>query len=183
MSAQVIEMPVASKEPGSLEHLRARFDASRSTAAELDQALKEKRVAYDLQKEEIEQRWLAENSELISASYEADVAAEDAESDLRKAILVEFEKDPNNKQVAPSLKLSVQVRSEPTITDKDKMTAWAIAHPDFMINEPDLKAIKDAAKNDSLRKTLKMEEFIEIKKKPVAVIGSLDGQPSQDPES
>src|SRR5262249_28907397 len=103
----------------------------------------------------------------------AALVARQAEADLRKAILDAYALDPTIKQVAPHLSLSVRALQEVVITDEEKMREWAEAHPDFMIFEPDLTAVKDLAEIEKMRKTMKMEDFIEIREKPVACIGKL----------
>src|SRR5262249_39913243 len=171
----VVVTPKETSEPQSFEELRRRYDQAVVTSASLIAAITEKRAPYDEQIAAIEARWALENAELLNEEDQAALAARQAEGDLAKAILAAYALDPTCKQVAPHLLLSIQARKEVVITDEEKLRAWAEAHPDFMVHEPDEKAIKDAAKNESIRKTLKMEDFIEVREKPVAVIGKLNG--------
>src|SRR5262249_20673023 len=172
----VVVTPKENSEPQSFEELRRRYDQAVVTSASLIAAITEKRAPYDEQIAAIEARWALENAELLNEEDQAALAARQAEVDLPKAILADYALDPTCKQVAPHLLLSIQARKEVVITDEEKMHEWAKAHPDFIIIEPDMKAIKDAAKNENLRKTLKMEDFIEIREKPVACIGRLTAE-------
>src|SRR5262245_8078519 len=133
-------------EPESFEELRSIYDAAVASAAVLRDAMIARRAPYDEQIAAIEARWALENSELIKEEQAQSSLAELTEQELRNAILAAYKLDPTNKQVAPHLALSIQARKEVLITDSDKMQRWAEAHPDFLIHEPNLKAIKDAAK-------------------------------------
>lgn len=161
------------REPESFEELRQQFDNAVESAASLRTAMTELRAPYDEEIERIEARWMLENSELVKEEEAQTQLARKLEADLRKAILAAYELDKTNKQIAPHLGLSVQARKELVITNEEAMRAWAEAHPEFMIHEPDEKAIKEAAKSESIRRMLKMDAFIEIREKPVAVIGKL----------
>jgi len=159
-------------EPESFEELRSVYDAAVTSAAVLRSAMIEARAPYDEQIARIEARWALENAELIKEEQEQSNLAELAEQELRAAILAAYKLDPSNKQVAPHLNLSVQARKEVLITDEKVMAEWLKSNTGFMT--PDLTAIKKAAKDPKLRDALKMEDFTEIKEKPVAVIGKLE---------
>src|SRR5262245_7746639 len=154
----VVVTPKETSEPQSFEELRRRYDEAVATSASLIAAITEKRAPYDEQIAAIEARWALENAELLNEEDHAALAARQAEADLRKAILEAYALDPTCKQVAPHLALSVRALKDVVITDETKMREWAEAHPDFMIYEPDLKAIKDLAKIEKMRKTMKMED-------------------------
>ena len=161
------------REPESFEELRAVYDAAVESAASLRNAITQLRAPYDEEIARIEERWFLENSELLKEEAAQAHLAQLTEQELRKAILAAYAMDRTNKQIAPHLGLSVQARKEFVIINPTKMREWAEAHTDFLINEPDEKAIKEAAKNEGVRRTLKMDTFIEIREKPVAVIGKL----------
>jgi hypothetical protein len=162
----------------SFEELRARYDAALTTVTSLSAALIEKRAPYDEQIAAIETKWLLENAELIKEEEAAAREAKEAETVLRDAIVTAYRHDPSTKQVAPHLALSVQARKEVVITNKEKLAEWLETHPDFMIPAaPDIKTIKEAAKDPKMRTALKMEPFIAITEKPTAVIGKLVSGP------
>jgi hypothetical protein len=133
------------------------------------------RDLYNSRKAELEEsirltreNWELSNAELITLHADAAQKATDAEEALRVAIVETYKaRGDENRQIAPELGLSIQVRKTYEIADREKMLHWAKARPEFLV--PNERTILEAAKNPSVAETLGIN-FVEMLEEPTAVI-------------
>lgn len=147
--------------------LRTARDEAEANVKTLSAALDEKRAETSRLIEEIEEKFRANNAELIELADRAVEIHAKAEAALRQAIIDEH-KRTGNKMIDKDLKLSVRVNRKVLIRDNVAALAWAKANAPLLVRE-----VLDEKSFARIVETLPdLPAFVEEVKTPVAVIGN-----------
>lgn len=176
-----MERIMTEKEAADLDRMRAMFasapnfaelrtacDEAAANVNDLTAALNEKRAEASRLIEEIEEKFRANNAELIELADRAVEIHAKAEAALRQAIIDEHNRT-GNKMIDKDLKLSVRVNRKILIKDNVAALTWAKANAPLLVRE-----ILDEKAFAKIVETLpELPTFVEEAKTPIAVIGQI----------